>query len=254
MVKFSVIVTGDEILNCTVRDENYFFICNELNSLGYLADEILFLRDSREKISYHLKRLVKDNDIIILTGGLGPAPDDNTLSIISEAFSIPLELNTQALVMIKEAYGQKRINRWREKMAYIPSGAIPIKNDIGTAPGILLNLNKTWIIALPGVPSEMRYMFENYVKNEIIKKFGKINYIERNFILENTDESSISDIIENLRKNFPGIYIKTRAGAMSERGKIILTISFRGDENNFLEILEKIKIEFQEKNVNLKIP
>jgi len=100
----------------------------------------------------------------------------------------------------------------------------------------------------------MRYMFENYVKNEIIKKFGKINYIERNFILENTDESSISDIIEDLRKNFPGIYIKTRAGAMSERGKIILTISFRGDENNLKEILEKIKMEFQEKNVNLKIP
>ncbi len=261
MIKYALIITGDEILNCTVKDENSSFLCEELNSLGYYGKEIVFVRDSIEDISFYLKKFLNEMDIVIITGGLGPTVDDITLRSVSQALDLPLILNDEALKMIREKYSslpiKKEMNVWREKMAYMPLKSKPIKNPVGTAPGMFLRYGKTVFIALPGVPSEMKGMFPS-VKEELIKLFGKFFYMERTIFLENIDESSISSLLEDLRKKFPEIYIKSRAGTSGKFGNIAITISTRdvSKEICLLKIDSFLKVfseEMKKLNISLKI-
>ncbi|MEM2705219.1 MAG: molybdopterin-binding protein [Thermoplasmata archaeon] len=262
MIKCSILVTGDEILNCSVKDENYYFLCSELNSLGYFCNEVVFVRDSIDEIVFYLRKFLNNVDLVIITGGLGPTWDDITLDSISKAFKIPLSLNNEALNLIKKRYEYLskniEINKWREKMAYLPLGSIPIKNDVGTAPGIILKLEKTIFIALPGVPKEMKNMFINHVKNELIETFGKFTYLEKNFILNGTDESTISPLLEHLRYKFPEIYIKSRAGLSENFNKILINVVIREKDietckKNFDVFLKYFKKELEKINISMEM-
>ena len=182
MRDFSAIITGDEVLNCTVNDENGFWLCKEMNYIGFSTREIIFIRDDIGSISAHIRRLISLKiDIIIITGGLGPTYDDKTLKAVSEATGRQLKLNEEALSMVSKRYdllyekgiiSDNKINRNREKMAIMPEGSVPIKNSSGAAPGIMLKIDQTVLFALPGVPSEMKTMFDEEVKRIILKEFG----------------------------------------------------------------------------------
>lgn len=238
MREFSVIITGDEVLNCTVKDENGFWLCREMNSMGFSAGELIFLRDDISSISSHLKRLIsKGAEIIIVTGGLGPTHDDKTLSAIAEATGRQLKLNGKALEMVKNRYAylygkgiikEKGLNANREKMAIIPDGAVPIKNPAGAAPGIMLKQGKSIIIALPGVPSEMKRMFQEEVKKIIENEFGIWAYAERNIFLDCRDESAIAEIIQSVTRSHD-IYVKSRAGTFEGERKMVITLAARAE-------------------------
>lgn len=238
MREFSAIITGDEVLNCTVKDENGFWLCREMNSMGFSASELIFLRDDISSISSHLKRLIsKGVEIIIITGGLGPTYDDKTLSAIADATGRQLKLNDKALEMVKNRYAylygkgiikEKGMNANREKMAIIPDGAVPITNPAGAAPGIMLRYGKSIIIALPGVPSEMKRMFQEEVKNIIENEFGTWVYAERNIFLDYLDESAIAEVIQSVARS-QNIYIKSRSGTFEGEKKMVITLAARAE-------------------------
>lgn len=253
MREFSAIITGDEVLNCTVKDENGFWLCREMNSMGFSAGELIFLRDDISSISSHMKRLIsKDTEIIIVTGGLGPTHDDKTLSAIAEATGRQLKLNDKALEMVKNRYAylyekgimkEKGMNANREKMAIIPDGAVPIRNSVGAAPGIMLRHGKSMTIALPGVPSEMKCMFQEEVKKIIENEFGIWAYAERNILLDYRDESAIAEIVQSIARSHD-VYVKSRAGTFESERKMVITLSARAENKDLAN--EKIDLVMKE--------
>ena len=248
MREFAAIITGDEVLNCTVNDENGFWLCNGMNSLGFFTREIIFLRDDIYSISSHIKRLISSGiDIIIITGGLGPTYDDMTLRAMAKATDRSLKINKQALEMVKERYEflyengivkEKSMNRYREKMAILPEGSIPIRNPNGAAPGIMIKEKGTLIFALPGVPSEMKRMFDEEVKAIIEKELGIWAYNEKHIFLDHRDESTIAEILEEISKRHD-VYIKSRAGIINNEKKMVITLASRAENEE--EAREKIK-------------
>jgi len=253
MREFAAIITGDEVLNCTVNDENGFWLCNEMNSMGFFTREIVFLRDDVYSISSHIKRLISSGtDIIIITGGLGPTYDDKTLRAIADATDRSLKLNKQAFEMVKERYEflyengivkEKSMNTYREKMAILPEGCIPIRNPNGAAPGIMINEKGTLIFALPGVPSEMKRMFDEEVKAIIEKELGIWAYSEKHIFLEHRDESTIAEILEEISKKHD-VYIKSRAGIYNNEKKMVITLASRAENDE--KAREKIKVAMDE--------
>jgi molybdopterin-biosynthesis enzyme MoeA-like protein len=142
-----------------------------------------------------------------------------TLEGLSLTINQPLRINKTALSWItrkyQELYEKKRlsdptITPAREKMANLPSDSIPLPNPVGSAPGVLLKKGITNVICLPGVPSELKAIFEESVKSEIEKEVGKRYFAETNFFVKGIGESSMAPAIEEvMKKSSPYVYIKS---------------------------------------------
>jgi len=103
--------------------------------------------------------------VVLLTGGLGPTQDDLTREALAKAAGVELVFHEPSLQHIAELFRRRgRAMPERNRVqAYFPAGATPIPNDFGTAPGIWMQLGNAYVAALPGVPSEMKPMFTNWV-------------------------------------------------------------------------------------------
>jgi len=231
-----ILVIGDEVLDGIVLDTNSQWIINQLKSLNLRVKERATVRDAISEIARILKRLVTNGCNLVFTmGGLGPTHDDKTLSGVAEAFALPLELNDEALKIVTRQYTDfhKRgvidtaeITEARRKMAILPRGAKPLDNRVGGAPGVVLEVKGTQVISLPGVPSELMWIFDNQLL-DLLKERVEGAFSEEIVYLPLKDESTLAPIIDEVMKDNPGVYIKSMVKPYGESG-IRLWISAQG--------------------------
>jgi len=162
MTTASIVSIGNELLNGHTTDTNATFICQRLLSIGVSVVSVYTVGDDVGQIVRALKRAAEDADVVIATGGLGPTDDDLTRQAFAELLNAKLQLDTILLEDIRRFFAKRGIQMPERNViqAYIPVGAQPIENLLGTAPGICAKMQQKLFIALPGVPVEMRQMFE----------------------------------------------------------------------------------------------
>ncbi len=243
-----IIVTGDEVLNGDVADTNSTYLIQNITNLGGYVTRVVTVRDSIEAIKMELNRSIENNSKIIITvGGLGPTPDDLTLKSIAYTLNRALEVNEQALKFIKERYETMAKNKLLEdatltasriKMATLPKESVPLENPLGTAPPVLTRLNSTLIISLPGVPAELKAIFEKILKPILINEFGARVFTEKVLVLSKRDESRISSVLKYLSETYKDMYFKSRSQIFGNERKLTITIAIRGD--NLDETTKKI--------------
>jgi molybdenum cofactor synthesis domain-containing protein len=231
-----ILVIGDEVLDGIVLDTNSQWIINQLKSLNLRVKERATVRDVIPEIARVLKRLVTNGcDLVFTMGGLGPTHDDKTLSGVAEAFALPLELNDEALKIVTRQYSDfhKRgvidtaeITEARRKMAVLPRGAKPLDNKVGGAPGVVLEVEGTQVVSLPGVPGELMWIFDNQLL-DLLKEKVEGAFSEEIVYLPIKDESTLAPIIDEVMKDNPGVYIKSMVKPYGESG-IRLWISAQG--------------------------
>lgn len=157
----SLIVIGTELTRGIIEDKHTAVVARELTRLGLHFRESVQTADDgtiKEALSF----LLPHNDIIIITGGLGPTSDDRTRLSIAEAAGRKLIRDEAAWAHLSESLGE-RASGANEKQAYIPEGFTIIRNPNGTAPGFYGTVDETLVISLPGPPGEMRPMFYDSV-------------------------------------------------------------------------------------------
>lgn len=161
MTKASLIVIGSELTRGIIQDKHTILVSHELSRMGIHFSESVVIPDDgtiREVIG----ALLRNNDIVLLTGGLGPTTDDMTRSAIAEAAGVELIRDEGAwehlLSTLKDrAYGAN------EKQSFIPAGFHVIPNPYGTAPGFWGRIKDTLVVSMPGPPREMEPMFRSSV-------------------------------------------------------------------------------------------
>lgn len=175
MIRAKIITIGDEILIGQIVDTNSTFISNELIKIGVEVCEILSIRDTKDDIINAFNNSIDKFDIIITTGGLGPTNDDITKDVFCEFFNDKLIHNQELLVHIENLFKNfvdNPINDLNRAQALVPSKAILIENQYGTAAGMQIKKNNSFFISLPGVPYEMKSMIVNSVVPFIEKEFN----------------------------------------------------------------------------------
>ena len=251
-MNIAILVIGREILRGIIQDTNSFWLAREIFSLGLFLKEIRVVDDDLEDIRNAVKEVVRRGmfNVLITTGGLGPTPDDKTLEGISMALGLELKLNKKAKEMVeqryKELYEEGKVEDFsltssRLKMAYLPEGAEPLFNPVGAAPGVRLNYKNMEIFVLPGVPKEMKFIFEKYVKT-YLEKYRRFFVKNFSFILEEQDESKIADVIKEFSSE--DTYLKTRPESFGKNIKLEIIIRSKdekGIEVKVNQILEKLK-------------
>jgi nicotinamide-nucleotide amidase len=171
--------------------------------------------DDLDEISSALREMLRRKpDFLITVGGLGPTPDDMTLKGVAQGLNLGMKQNNQALAMIREHYVRRglegiELTPARRKMAVLPTGAEPVPNDAGTAPGVRLVAGGTVIFSLPGVPSEMRSIFRGSVAPEVKKKLGPLARKTFRIKMVGIMESALAPLLATELKRHPGAYIKS---------------------------------------------
>lgn len=255
MLSIEIITIGNEILMGDTIDSNSNYICKNLTQMGGYISRVIQIRDEYKTIIEEIQSsLSREPSFLFILGGLGPTIDDGTLAAVARSTNHPLTLDKRAYDFIKSKYEELAEKGYlangsmtpaREKMAWIPTGSIPIENPVGTAPGIVLNLSSTIIINLPGVPSELKGIFELISESELKPKFTKSFFARQVLVADTNDETILAPIISDLSNLYPDVYIKSKPKGYGADVKIRIMITFIGDlkENtgNYLnEISDKL--------------
>jgi molybdopterin-biosynthesis enzyme MoeA-like protein len=168
---------------------------------------------------------------------LGPTFDDKTLESIAKALKCKLVVNEDAIEMVKKKYEDfsaeierrnAELTKPRLKMATIPESAIPIRNPGGTAPAVRIDLERTIVIALPGVPAEMQAIFMESVAPLLKEASHGILFYEQSLYLDDIMESVLAPLIDETMRDNPGVYIKSHPRGAENKPHIELHFSFTG--------------------------
>ncbi|MCI5059261.1 MAG: CinA family nicotinamide mononucleotide deamidase-related protein, partial [Flavobacteriales bacterium] len=191
---------GDELLIGQVLDTNFNWLAKQLAGLGINVVEKRTIRDTQEAIKLTLEETWKKTDLLIFTGGLGPTKDDVTKSAIADFFGVKLVRNQEVLEHVKAIFAS--INKpFLEVNAYqadLPANVIPLKNELGTAPGMLIQDGRFSLISMPGVPYEMEKIFEDNL--HLINVNSDSNVFQRTILTSGIGESALMKIIEKKEK------------------------------------------------------
>ncbi len=206
-----IISVGNELLIGRIVNTNASYLARRLTFLGFKVVRIVTVPDDVDEISEEVRRGLERATLVITTGGLGPTHDDMTLESIAKAVGAPLELNEEAYRQVKEFYERRGLPLTQErlKMATLPRGAVPLRNTVGAAPGVFLEVQGRVIVALPGVPKEMEAIFENEVIPRIRRLAPKTAVAECYIVVRGVPESTLAPVLSELARKNPRAYIKS---------------------------------------------
>jgi molybdenum cofactor synthesis domain-containing protein len=257
MVRVEMLAVGRELLIGRTLNTNAQWMGRRLARKGTLLAEITTVDDDLGEIAAGLKGcLERRADFVIVVGGLGPTPDDMTLKGISKGIRRRLRPNEEALSLIREHYARRNLSTIemtpaRKKMATLPIGAKPVRNEVGTAPGARLELEGTTVFCLPGVPSEMKSIFRESVEPEIAKRVGRLYRKYISLKIEGIYESALAPTIESELRRHPGAYIKSHPRGIKEgKSRIELDVAVVSEdretaEESAVQIVREIKSEIE---------
>ena len=173
MPSAEIIAIGTELLLGSILDTNSQYLAKELNRAGIDLFRWTIVGDNPQRIKQTILEAYSRTDIIITTGGLGPTIDDPTREAAALAWGVSLEFHPKLWLQIVDRfdkYGRYPTENNR-RQAYIPKGAQPIENPVGTAPAFYLERDRKTLICLPGVPAEMKYLFQKSVMPMLISNY-----------------------------------------------------------------------------------
>lgn len=257
-MKAQIISIGDEILIGQIVNTNAAWIANYLTSEGIECTKITTVSDSKDSIITALKNAIDNSELVIITGGLGPTNDDITKHTLCSFFNDKLERNNDVLSDIKKFFKQKgrsNILDLNKDQALVPSKSKVIRNPLGTAPGIWLSQNNCEVLALPGVPYEMKILVEHFFRE--FKKNRKLDSIvQKTIFIRNIPESQLAFMLKeweaSINKDIklaylpsPGVVRLRLSGISNSKAKIESLIQCELDKLNSI-----VKYDDNSKDLN----
>lgn len=214
-----LITIGNELLSGRTLNTNAQWLADTITNLGGTVVRCTVIRDELSDIVSSIKESVQRGTLFIITsGGLGPTYDDITLAGVALATGCELYVNKMALGQLEERYksikkkgiiADSEITPSRMKMAKIPLGSRPLKNPLGSAPGILLSYESSTIICLPGVPDEMKGIMLKHVVPILKKRLPKFYRLQATIQISGITESVLAPILDNILSMVKNIYLKS---------------------------------------------
>lgn len=199
-MKVELISIGDELLIGQTVNTNASWIGSELALRGAKVSHCAVIEDHKSAIINSLDLALSRADVVILTGGLGPTKDDITKHTLTEYFGTELEINQEVLERVKDFFERRK----REMLdvniqqAALPKSAKILRNDIGTASGMLFEIKDKTVISLPGVPYEMKHILTNSGFDFLVNKYKVSNLFHRTIHLQGIGESYLAEEISEI--------------------------------------------------------
>ncbi|MAF10514.1 hypothetical protein CMK11_08680 [Candidatus Poribacteria bacterium] len=211
---------GTELVYGRIQDSNSFWMAQQIVNLGGRIRRITQLTDDPEDMkSAFAATVARGTDVVIMSGGLGPTPDDMTSAVLAEVAGTSLVVHEE---VIADFMGRRNIDSREEmnpnlvRMATVPATARVMLNPVGWAPCVAVPVNGTTFLALPGPPREMEAVFVRHVVPYISEHYEVKAATQR--VLINTHESAVAPYFQEVMEQYPGSYIKGYIAMTSQPG------------------------------------
>ncbi len=205
-MKSSIITIGDEILIGQIVDTNSAWLGQELTGLGIEVDTIYSIADTEKAIVDTLDLAIEGSDLILITGGLGPTKDDVTKHSLNKYFNSDTYFDESLYNKIAAYFNMRGlpITDYLKEQCKMPEKAEILTNNVGTAPGMLFKHKGKIIVSMPGVPHEMKWIFEKSLKPNL-DKYLKLEYIicQQTIKTVGIGETLIATMIEDVLHEMP---------------------------------------------------
>jgi nicotinamide-nucleotide amidase len=225
-----IVAIGTELLLGQNVDTNSSWLARQVALIGIDVFAFQAVGDNEKRIEGTLKLACERSQAVITTGGLGPTVDDVTRKVAGRLSQKSLVYHENLAKEIEDRFAKLNIPcpKVNLNQAFIPQGATLVPNPVGTAPGFIVKVGKAHLICLPGVPTEMKGMFEATV-GPFLKTLSPTGNIIKSRVYRTTgiNESllneKIVDVFENSKNptvavlaNAEGVDIRLTAKAANE--------------------------------------
>lgn len=213
-----ILTIGSELTEGLRQNTNAAWLAEKLTSGGVWVTRITSVGDDSGQIAEAVRETIgRKPDLLVVTGGLGPTPDDKTIEAVAKAVGSELAIDKEALKLVEESYSRmhaqglvknRKLTESRRKMARLPKGAKPLSNPVGAAPGVQLKRDETLVTCLPGVPAEMQAIYEQHVKSAL-PQIGGQKRLTAEITVKSGDESVLAPLFAKLARKFPTVEVRS---------------------------------------------
>ena len=204
-----IIATGTELITGRVADLNARYAARRLQEVGLTLQRITFIGDEPPLLQEILRQALARSRFIIITGGLGATEDDLTVPAAAEALGLPL-IQDEAILDRLRHYLEKRQIPWAARyarFAMLPRGAVALDPE-GMACGFALKHGDVRLFFLPGVPDEMRALFDAFVLPSLVEWAGDGQVVaQRTLRLFGISETQLAEIVSQIPEFEPGVSV-----------------------------------------------
>lgn len=193
-----VISVGTELLLGQVVNTDTAIVAKALSGLGINLLYSAVVGDNVERLKLAVETAISRSDLLIMTGGLGPTTDDLTKETTAAAAGKKLVLHQESLERIQNYFNEKHVSENQAKQAWLPEGCTVLQNDNGTAPGCAFQAESgCTVIMLPGPPSELEPMLNNYAV-PYLKKGQESVIVSHNIHIYGRGEAPVAQMMDDL--------------------------------------------------------
>ncbi len=229
-MKACIVNIGDEILIGQIINTNAAWMAEKLNLLGITVEKTVVVADEEAAIIEGLEIGMKQADIVLITGGLGPTKDDITKTTLSKYFGMELVYHAPSfdnIAAILAQYGKEADDRYKIQ-AFMPDKATILINKTGTASGMWFEQQGKVIVSMPGVPREVYYLMEKEVLPRLQEQFQTPTILHKTLLSIGKGETDLSELLEDFEASLPSS-IKMAYLPNSSIGAVRLRLSARGE-------------------------
>jgi len=201
-MRIEIISIGDELLIGQTLNTNAAWMGRKLLDIGVHVKWVTTVGDAQEELMQALRIAESRSDVILMTGGLGPTHDDVTKKIACDYFGASLVLNEDILAQVRERFQRRgyKMAAINEEQALVPDTAEIMKNDQGTAPGMIFKRKATTCFIMPGVPREMQGMMLKHVLPRLEEQLGGRAIRIKSLMTTGVPESTLFERLDNLHE------------------------------------------------------
>ena len=215
-----ILTVGNEIVSGDVENTNASWLSRRLASIGLEVTLLAAVRDDIQEIAVFLRAETPRAGYVFVTGGLGGTPDDITREAVAAAFGVPCEEIDWLAGDLRSRFEGRGLGDYAARWACLPSGAEPIPNPLGGAPGFVLGN----VYVFPGLPSEMMAMFE-----EVAARFqGRPVAAWR--CRYRTGEGQIVSVLEKATRLHPAVEIGSYPRFLEDGPEVEVVLKSADDE------------------------
>jgi nicotinamide-nucleotide amidase len=208
----AVLSVGTELTRGELINSNAAWLSDQLTALGFEVTEHVTVDDDVPRIVEALQRLAGRHRVVVSTGGLGPTTDDLTSEAVAKALGVALvrdDATVRRLEQLAVAFG-RALPPNNFKQADFPDGAQVLANEEGSAPGFGVTLEQTQLFFMPGVPREMKHIFEARIVPRIAGLAERTSH-QVHFRTFGMTESALGYALTGVEQQFEGVTIGYRA-------------------------------------------
>jgi nicotinamide-nucleotide amidase len=226
----AIIAVGSELLTPSRIDTNSLHLTEQLNAVGIEVVSKTVVGDDHQAVADAFRHAESRAELVVMTGGLGPTDDDVTREAVAAALDVPLEEDPAIVAAIERRFAARglqmpAINR---RQALVPRGARVLDNPNGTAPGLWIRDGESGVLLLPGPPSELKPMFEEWCRTTVVT--GAATPIHRRCVrVTGISESHAEEALQPHYEAWQRAEPPVAATILAAMGQIELHLSVRGD-------------------------